>query len=125
MTEENKNAANIQPAPKKGGKEVYGILMEYIDQIDKSNINNGKYAISESLKNKLNQRYEFGKKKYGQALMTEDGRDVIRDFEEELLDAIYYLAKAIYTKETTESLNNSKEMLILINDLQSLHQQQS
>lgn len=101
-----------QPKPTKGGVEVYSIMFNYLG-------NEGKESGEESgeekeIKELLKSRYDFGKKKYGQALMTEDGRDVVRDLEEELLDAIYYLSSALYTKK---DITRAKKMLKILNDM--------
>jgi len=43
----------------------------------------------------VKQRTEFGMKKYGQPLMTEDGRDSVEDAMQELGDLIQYTFKAL------------------------------
>lgn len=95
-----------QPSPKKGGVEVYSILPKYLKGTVGEN--------NEYLQQKLKQRYDFGKKKYGQALMTEDGRDTVRDLEEELLDAIYYLSSNLHTNK---NIDNAKMMIRTINGM--------
>jgi hypothetical protein len=95
-----------QSAPKSGGVEVYSLLDKYLKGTAGEN--------NEYLKKKLKERYDFGKSKYGQGLMTGDGRNSSRDLEEELLDAIYYLAKCLHNKE---KIDNSKMMLQTIRDM--------
>ena len=52
-------------------------------------------------------RDDFGRKKYGVPLMTEDGRDTLQDAYEEALDLAVYLKKAILErnrKRASESI---------------------
>ena len=102
--EEQKLSA--QPPPKPGGVEVYGLLDQYLK--DTAGEHN------EYLKKKLKERYEFGKAKYGQGLMTNDSRDGPRDLEEEMLDGIYYLVKCLHKKE---NIDNAKMMVQTISDI--------
>lgn len=102
MTDETKQ----QPVPKKGGVEVYGILQKYLKGTAGES--------DEYLQQKLKERYDFGKKKYGQALMTDDGRDSVRDLEEELLDTVYYLASNLHTKK---NIDKAKMMIKAINGM--------
>lgn len=95
-----------QPAPKKGGVEVYSLFDKYLKHTTGET--------NEYLRKKLSDRYEFGKKKYGQALMTEDGRDSVRDAEEEALDLIYYLVSCVHTGK---NIDNLKIMVHTINDI--------
>jgi hypothetical protein len=95
-----------QPAPKQGGVEVHSLLDTYLKGTAGEH---DKY-----FREKLEERYKFGKSKYGQGLMTNDGRDGPRDLEEELLDATYYLVKCLYRKE---NIDNAKKMLQTINDI--------
>lgn len=76
-----------QPKPKKEGFEVTPKLLEWLNDHD----------VSPELKELINQRYQFGLKKYGQALMTDDGRDTMIDAREEAGDLLQYLYKAYLT----------------------------
>lgn len=49
-------------------------------------------------------RATFGEAKYGQPLMTEDGRDSIEDAKDELGDFCHYLQKAIMNGEDIRKL---------------------
>lgn len=58
----------------------------------------------------IRDRDEFGRKKYGQPLMSEDGRSGVEDAKQELGDLLQYTYKALYAaEEDTKEL----EMLIL------------
>ena len=46
----------------------------------------------------IRERAEMGRKKYGRALLPNDGRDSMRDLYEELLDAVQYLRKEMEEK---------------------------
>ncbi len=61
-----------QPEPKPGGYPVQAVLIEAIRQ-----------------------RMEFGLKKYGRPLETDNGRDPLRDMWEEMLDMISYWTQFI------------------------------
>ena len=95
-----------QPAPKKSGVEIYSFLPEILEGTSGQD--------NQYLQTKLRERYEFGKNKYGQALMTGDGRDTGRDIEEEALDAIYYMAKAVYNKTKCD---NAISVLDVVSDM--------
>lgn len=61
-----------QPAPKPGGYPVQAVLIEA-----------------------LKQRMEFGLKKYGRPLETNNGRDPLRDMWEEMLDMVSYFTQFV------------------------------
>jgi len=67
---------NCQPAPQSGGKVVFTELIKDIEK-----------------------RAEFGRKKYGQELMTNDGRDTLIDAYQEALDLTMYLKKMLMERE--------------------------
>lgn len=48
-------------------------------------------------------RDEFGRSKYGCALMIEDGRDTLQDAYEEALDLAVYLKKAILERNRKQA----------------------
>lgn len=50
----------------------------------------------------IQERDEFGRAKYGQSLMTCDGRDTAKEIEDELADAIQYTAKGLIEGSVTE-----------------------
>ena len=70
------NASKYQPDPKGNGK----IVLNYVI-------------------NDLNERAEFGLKKYGTYLKTNNGRSAIWDAYQEALDLIMYLRQAILEME--------------------------
>lgn len=92
-----------EPPPVKKGKEVAKELIEFIliAKLD----NEQKRKIIEL----ITERYEFGMKKYGQPLMTEDGRDDINDALQELGDLMQYIYKA----KMNGRLGELKEMINL------------
>jgi hypothetical protein len=50
----------------------------------------GQPLIGEALKARLAARIDFGERKYGSRLMTYNGRDVLVDIDQEMLDGIQY-----------------------------------
>lgn len=73
-----------QPAPINKGQSVTPALLEWLKD----------HHASEKVISTIQQRYEFGLNKYGQPLMTQDGRDTFRDAQEEAADLLQYLYKA-------------------------------
>ena len=59
-------------------------------------------------------RDSFGQSKYGQPLMSEDGRDTIQDVIEEIGDMLHYLYKA---KMNGENIDKIRPYIPTINDL--------
>lgn len=55
--------------------------------------------VQQALIRALRERREHGIRKYGQPLMTEDGRDTLRDAWEEALDLACYLTKALLQRD--------------------------
>ena len=81
----------MQPKPINKGVVIFNLIQSYLDDVKDKSYNN-------EVLEKLFQRYDFGLKKYGQPLMSDDGRDSVRDADEELLDAIQYIIKCKYNK---------------------------
>ena len=77
-------ASKPEPPPKKLGVEVTPLLIEYMKKGEASDM-----AIS-----LIKARHEYGLAKYGQGLMTEDGRNTAEDAIQELGDLLQYLYKA-------------------------------
>ena len=73
----------MQPSPKREGEEVPSAYRAWAKRysVDKAVI------LSE-------ERDRFGQEKYGQPLMTGDGRDTFQDSREEMGDLLHYLFKA-------------------------------
>tara|TARA_R100000808_G_C2154593_1_gene165680 strand:+ start:6824 stop:7180 length:357 start_codon:yes stop_codon:yes gene_type:complete len=74
--------AGEQQAPVKNGIEIYPKLKQQFSHIK-----------SPLLLDIINKRYKFGLDKYGQPLMSQDGRDTYKDIMDELGDAAQYIAK--------------------------------
>lgn len=71
-----------QPAPKAKGQVVYYSLLT-------------KRQFKPEIKELLRRRFLQGMEKYGQPLMSDDGRDNDADLIQELIDAVFYCQKAI------------------------------
>lgn len=81
----------MQPKPINKGVIIFNLIQSYLDDVKDKSYNN-------EVLEQLFQRYNFGLQKYGQPLMSDDGRDAVRDANEELLDAIQYIIKCKYNK---------------------------
>ena len=84
-----------QPEPKPEGEDVLPSLLRWL-------FDRGHLARMPELAVKLLARDAVGRKKYGQPLRVEDGRDDGRDLEDELLDALQYAHKAAANGKLTE-----------------------
>lgn len=73
-----------QPDPVNKGEPVTEKLIQWLLDIN----------ADEEVINLIKERYEFGLNKYGQPLMSEDGRDTVQDAKEEVGDLLQYLFKA-------------------------------
>ena len=78
-----------QPKPKNEGFPIPMKLIEDIDRQDGLTI--GQKLATVSL---IQERSLFGYNKYGQLLMSEDGRDAVEDARQEFGDLLQYLYKA-------------------------------
>lgn len=96
-----------QPKPVNKGIVIFNLIQSYLDQVEDKSFN------SEVLE-QLFQRYTFGLQKYGQPLKSDDGRDSVRDANEELLDCIQYLIKCKYNKC---DINPIKKTLYILNQI--------
>lgn len=96
------------PQPKKEGKIVYPYLVEWIE--------NQKFNRSTNIKlSKLvNDRFTLGMQKYRQPLMTLDGRNTVKDYTDELMDALFYGMKA---KMNGDSMKEFRELLEILQRL--------
>lgn len=74
-----------QPKPQRKGVIVYGHLRA--DLVD--------CQFSYELIELVEQRYYQGLVKYGQPLMSDDGRDTLSDAIQESIDLLYYIEKGI------------------------------
>ncbi len=77
-----------EPTPKNAGKIVPESLIHFINS-SKLDIEAKHYGVT-----LIEERDQFGRRKYGQPLRTEDGRDDIEDARQELGDLLQYCWKA-------------------------------
>lgn len=100
-----------QPKPINKGIVIFNLIQSYLDKIQDKSFNN---EVLEQLFN----RYNFGLQKYGQPLMSDDGRDSVRDANEELLDCIQYVIKCKYNKCDLSSIRKTLYILNQIIDME-------
>ena len=79
-------------------------------------------ARKEQLINLVRERDAFGRTKYGQPLMSNDGRNGITDARQELGDLIQYACKVSMEPHTTEServmlLSIVRDAMMLVKDM--------
>lgn len=91
-----------EPPPKKEGIPVTKALLEWLET---QGI--GDAGVQDTI-NLVSARDAFGRKKYGQCLMSQDGRDEVEDAMQELGDLLQYLYKA---KLNVRSIAPIKRML--------------
>lgn len=97
-----------EPPPKVAGIPVTPNLIEWLKSFDDS-----KYVID-----LINQRYMFGLEKYGQCLMSEDGRNTIEDARQEAGDLLQYLYKGyLQNIEDYESLDHLEKTILFSLDI--------
>lgn len=98
IEEENKkiHASVPEPSPIMKGEIVTQSLVKYLQECNHP-------TIVELVK----ERDAFGRKKYGQPLMTEDGRNTLEDIRQEFGDLIQYMWKGIM-KQKSEFINIKK-----------------
>lgn len=85
------SASVPEPNPIPEGKVVSNILINWISE------NGGED--SKACIELIRERDLFGRQKYGQPLMTKDGRNTIEDLRQEIGDALQYTMKAIENGE--------------------------
>jgi hypothetical protein len=88
-----------EPPPKPSGLVVPDALIKYLKQ-DKNN---------EDLCNLVKQRDAFGRAKYGQPLMSKDGRNGVEDARQEAGDLLQYAYK-VYLANDREGLESLKRL---------------
>lgn len=101
----------MQPKPINKGVVVFNLIQSYLDEVKDKSYNN-------EVLEQLFQRYNFGLQKYGQPLMSDDGRDGVRDANEELLDAIQYVIKCKYNKLDLTPIRKTLYILNQIIDME-------
>ena len=92
-----------EPSPLNKGYEVTPLLLDWLQQ-------NGASDPTISL---INARRLYGLQKYGQSLMTEDGRNTMEDAKQEAGDLLQYLYKSFLRGErpSSEDISQLKEVL--------------
>jgi len=97
-----------EPNPINKGVNVPDILIEWLEKRD-----NSKEIIQ-----LIKERDEFGYKKYGQHLTSQDGRNTVEDARQELGDLMQYIMKAKINGENLEQIKTIIPHLINLLDLQ-------
>lgn len=115
-----------EPAPKAEGENVPNALIAALHNMGASgNIRgalcNTTGALSRAIE-MVRERDLFGRAKYGQPLMTGDGRDSANDAAQELVDAMQYVQKA---NMNGESLGTVRELYAVLGLLLAEHKVRS
>ena len=100
-----------EPPPLNHGKSVTSALLEWMETRPSRSYDGIDW---ESGKKLIKERREFGLQKYGQELMTKDGRNTIEDARQELGDLLQYLFKA---KMCGEDITPVTKLLPILNEL--------
>jgi len=98
-----------QPPPIKAGKIVPELLIEELGKAE--HINNKVIRRTIEL---IKARDNFGRQKYGQPLMSKDGRDSICDAIEEFGDLLQYVYKAKLNGEDVSELRSMVTVLFYV-----------
>lgn len=101
------HAAEQLPAPLSGGREVTPVLLAWIAE------NVTDVGIRDALLFGIAERDTFGRQKYGQPLLTGDGRRTAVEVWQELLDALQYTTKAEMEGERVDSTLMCTTLLLL------------
>ena len=106
------SASVPEPTPVKNGDEVTPLLISYIETVYPQEHNQHLISL-------IMQRHQFGMEKYGQPLMTKDGRNGIEDARQELGDLIQYIFKTWVSGEhhTQEEIDDFRKLWRLSKDL--------
>lgn len=88
-----------EPPPRAEGEPIPELLVEWLEE---------KVENPGTIVEDIRARAEFGFKKYGQYLMSDDGRDTINDARQEAIDLLKYMYKA---KLRGEDLKNLADVL--------------
>lgn len=96
-----------EPAPKNEGEAIFPLVLKALDEVKDKKYNDDIVKL-------LNQRNNYGLKKYGQGLMSKDGHDSVEDCVQEIGDCIQYFIKAKHNKE---DLTKIKQALYVLNQL--------
>lgn len=97
------------PPPQNYGIPVTPALLEWIDNSD--------LEFKSYIKDIIENRANYGMKKYGQSLMTGDGRDDVLDAMQEAGDLIQYVMKGIMNGRKDEVRTNLDPLLKAISKM--------
>lgn len=92
-----------EPPPKNEGVPIHPIALKQLKLLEERSMRTASEGSKEDIDRFrliLEQRYNFGMKKYGQCLMSSDGRNSIEDATQELGDLFVYMIKAKYEQAT-------------------------
>lgn len=78
-----------QPPPRLAGEPVSPLLINWVQSLSELSVPD-----KEAVEVLIKERCEYGLKKYGQGLMTNDGRDDVVDAMQEMGDLLQYAYKA-------------------------------
>jgi hypothetical protein len=95
------NSAKVQDKP-----IVTEFSKDVFEDLVKATNFTGHELISGELAERLSARIDFGFKKYGSRLKTFNGRDVLLDIEQELLDGIQYSHQGIMEGHRVAHIRN-------------------
>lgn len=101
-----------EPSPRNEGQPIFHLVLQYLDRVDTDD------KTKAEVTKLLHDRYTFGLNKYGQPLMSDDGRDDITDCIQEIGDAIQYIVKAKYNKRDISSIKRALSVLQQITDME-------
>jgi hypothetical protein len=97
------------PPPRNSGIPITPELLEWIDKSD--------LEFKGYLKDIIEQRTKYGMEKYGQPLMSDDGRDDIIDALQEAGDLIQYVRKSIINGHKEEMRASLDPIIKAINKM--------
>lgn len=95
-----------EPPPKPQGIVVPDALLDFLKH-------RLKYGVDDPLCALIRQRDAFGRAKYGQPLMSEDGRDGLEDARQEAGDLLQYAFK-VYLSGSVEELSQIEDLVVAV-----------
>lgn len=100
-----------QPDPKREGQPVTAALLQWLKETKLS------LEQQEQIRSVIEQRRQYGLKKYGQELYSNDGRDDVIDAVQELANLLQYSYKAKMNGRVEELLEQLSPLLSALNEL--------
>ncbi|VVB51966.1 Uncharacterised protein [uncultured archaeon] len=96
------DAAKVQqrPVTTPESRDVFEDLLKQTDFA-------GRMLISDVLEERLAARIDYGERKYGSRLKTNNGRDVLLDIEQELLDGVQYSHQGVMQGHRVAHIRNA------------------